>query len=112
MRAPPTRSSWMATSPQTRSRFESFALGLKTNLEYDITSDITLTASYGVTLAIPSTSNVDQQIIAKLDVDITKHLSLTATANWQRIGEPVPLEDGTVPKRNDLILTMGASLDF
>lgn len=102
----------ISSSQAGDSRFESFALGLKTNLEYDITSDITLTASYGVTLAIPSTSNVDQQIIAKLDVDITKHLSLTATANWQRIGEPVPLEDGTVPKRNDLILTMGASLDF
>ena len=88
--------------------FESFALGLKTNLEYDIT----LTASYGLTLAIPSTSNVDQQVIAKLDVDITKYLSLTATVNWQRIGDPVPLADGNVPQSNDTIITMGASVNF
>lgn len=85
---------------------------MKTNLEYDITSDITLTASYGLTLAIPSTSNVDQQVIAKLDVDITKYLSLTATVNWQRIGDPVPLADGTVPQSNDTIITMGASVNF
>lgn len=94
------------------SKFESFALGLKTNLEYDITSDITFTASYGVTLAIPSTSHVDQQTIIKLDIDITKYLSLNSTLNWQRIGDPVPLEDGTVPKRNDMIITLGASIDF
>ncbi|MFL2936495.1 MAG: DUF481 domain-containing protein [Myxococcota bacterium] len=101
------------SSTQNQStEFESFALGLKTNLEYDITSDITLTASYGLTLAIPSTSNVDQQVIAKLDVDITKYLSLTATVNWQRIGDPVPLADGTVPQSNDTIITMGASVNF
>ena len=82
------------------------------DLTSDITSDITLTASYGLTVAIPSTSNLDQQVIAKLDIDITKHLSLNATVNWQRIGDPVPLEDGTVPKRNDLIMTLGASIDF
>ena len=94
------------------SKFESFALGLKTNLKYDVTSDITLTASYGLTMAIPSTSNLDQQVIAKLDVDITKYLSLNATVNWQRIGNPVPLSDGTIPQSNDTIITMGASVNF
>ena len=102
----------ISSTQNESTEFESFALGLKTNLEYDITSDITLTASYGLTLAIPSTSNVDQQVIAKLDVDITKYLSLTATVNWQRIGDPVPLADGTVPQSNDTIITMGASVNF
>ena len=63
-------------------------------------------------MAIPSTSHVDQQTIIKLDIDITKYLSLNSTLNWQRIGDPVPLEDGTVPKRNDMIITLGASIDF
>ena len=94
------------------SRFESFAIGLKSNLKYELTSDITFTINYALTLAIPDTNHVDQQTIAKIDVDITKYLSLNTTLNWQRVGDPVPLEDGTVPKQNDLILTLGASIDF
>ena len=94
------------------SRFESFAIGLKSNLKYELTSDITFTVNYALTLAIPDTNHVDQQTIAKIDIDITKYLSLNTTLNWQRVGDPVPLEDGTVPKQNDLILTLGASIDF
>ncbi|MEE3326374.1 MAG: DUF481 domain-containing protein [Myxococcota bacterium] len=94
------------------STFESFAIQMTSNLKYDITSDITLNAKYNVVLAIPSSSHVDQQAIVKLDIDITKYVSLNSTLNWARVGDPVPLEDGTIPKKNDMIITLGASLNF
>ena len=94
------------------SKFESFALSFTSSLSYDITSDITISGNYVITLAAPTTSHVDQQAIVKFDVDITKYISLNSTVNWTRIGDPVPLEDGSVPKKDDLIVTFGASLNF
>jgi len=94
------------------SKFESFALSFTSTFSYDITSDITLSGNYVVTLATPDTNHVDQQAIVKFDVDITKYISLNSTINWNRIGDPVPLENGTVPKKDDLIVTFGASLNF
>ena len=92
--------------------FESAAFSIGSDLKYDITSDITLHANYTITLAVPATSYLDQQGILKLDVDITKHVSVNSTANWTRIGNPIASSDGVVPDKNDLILTFGVSLDF
>ena len=102
----------VSTLASQNSKFESFALSLNSNLSYDITSDITLSGNYNVTIAIPSTNNLDQQAIVKFDVDITKYISLNSTVNWARVGDPVPLENGSVPKKDDLIVTFGASLNF
>jgi hypothetical protein len=92
--------------------FDSFAVLLATNARWEITSDITLDSSYSITLPTSKSSNIDQQAIIKLEIDVTKYITLSTTLNWTRIGDPMPLGNGTLPEKDDLLLSFGMDLNF
>ena len=98
-------------SPEIPS-YDSFAVSLATSGHWDITSDITLDSSYSITIPSSRSSNIDQQAIIKFEIDVTKYITLNTTLNWTRIGDPMPLLDGTLPEKDDLLLSFGMDLNF
>lgn len=106
------RVEYVSTPANQSQLFESPAFLVGTTLTWDVTSFLTLKTDYTATLAFLNTSHFDQQAIIKLDIDVTKYVTLNSTLNWTRIGDPVATSSGSVPDRNDAILTFGIGLTF
>jgi putative salt-induced outer membrane protein YdiY len=45
-------------------------------------------------------------------VELTKVFDLDVSSIWDHVGNPAPNEDGTIPKKDDLKLTLGIGIDF
>ena len=101
-----------STAVGEQSTSDSFAISAATNATWDITDDITLDTSYGLTLPTSGDSKLDQQATISLEIDITKYLTVNATLNWTRIGNPQQQANGAIPKKNDLAMSVGLGLNF
>ncbi len=49
---------------------------------------------------------------AILDIDLWNYIDLDITATWDRVLEPAPLADGTVPQADTVTLVVGLSLEI
>ncbi len=47
-----------------------------------------------------------------LSIELTKVFDLDVSWIWDHVGNPAPNEDGTIPKKDDLKLTLGIGIDF
>ena len=103
---------FISTLPGQKIASGSFAVSARTNANWDITGDITLDTSYGLTLPTSGKSGLDQQAIISLEIDITKYLTVNSTLNWTRIGNPTQQSDGSTPKKDDISLSLGFGLNF
>jgi hypothetical protein len=101
-----------STPPGEPTTFESFAMTLATNADWEITGDITLDVNYSITLPTDEAVSPDQQAILTVEIDLTQSLSVNTTLNWTRIGDPMELADGTTPGANDLSLSFGLGFNF
>ena len=45
-------------------------------------------------------------------IELTKVLDVDIAWLWDRVESPEPREDGTVPKQDDVRLTVGLGIDF
>ena len=104
--------SFISTAVGEKSTSDSFAISAATNATWDITDDITLDTSYGLTLPTSGDSKLDQQATISLEIDITKYLTVNSTLNWTRIGNPQQQANGAIPKKNDLAMSVGLGLNF
>ncbi|MCS5638083.1 MAG: DUF481 domain-containing protein [Myxococcota bacterium] len=91
---------------------ESFALTLATDVVWDVTSDTTLDVNYSVTIPTDQGTSPDQQAILTVEIDLTQSLTVNATLNWTRIGDPMELADSTTPSPNDLSVSFGFGFNF
>ena len=91
---------------------ESFALTLATDVVWDVTDDTTLDVNYSVTIPTDQGASPDQQAILVVEIDLTQSLTVNATINWTRIGDPMELADGTTPSPNDLSVSFGFGFNF
>jgi hypothetical protein len=103
---------FISTAVGEQSTSDSFAISAATNATWDITDDITLDTSYGLTLPTSGDSKLDQQATINLEIDITKYLTVNSTLNWTRIGNPQQQANGAIPKKNDLAMSVGLGLNF
>lgn len=90
----------------------SAALQLKTSYDTDLTSSIDFDFSYTITFTDRNTGNFKHHMVATLDNDITDWLSLDITAVWDYTDAPQPNADGSIPKKNDVQLTIGLGVNF
>jgi len=51
-------------------------------------------------------------MLGVLSVELRKYLDLDVSLTWDRVASPEPLEDGTVPEKDDYRLVVGLALDF
>jgi putative salt-induced outer membrane protein YdiY len=64
----------------------------------------------GITVPDPGDTTMHGEVI--LSIEITKIFDLDVSWFWDRVQSPQPNEDGTVPKQDDVKLTVGIGIDF
>ena len=91
----------------------SFSLIPATDLAWDITGDIEFLFDYNLQLTLPETRNSIHHASGTLSFDIWGDiLDLDFSLVWDRVENPKPREDGTVPARDDFRTTFGIGLDL
>jgi len=93
-------------------RSDDVAVILGTSLETDPTSRIEWDTDYAVQLIATDMGLTNHHLTSLLSVDLIGSFDLDVTFNWDRVEQPVPDADGTVPKQNDYRLTVGLGFDF
>jgi putative salt-induced outer membrane protein YdiY len=63
-----------------------------------------------ITVPDPEDTAMHGEVI--LSIEITKIFDLDVSWIWDRVQNPQPNEDGTVPKQDDVKLTVGIGIDF
>ncbi len=64
----------------------------------------------GITVPDPGDTTMHGEVI--LSIEITKLFDLDVSWIWDRVQSPQPNADGTVPKQDDVQLTVGIGIDF
>jgi len=85
---------------------------IEAGYSWDITGDITWDTSWASTLIIDDFGQTNHRGRTAFDIDLTKILTLTPALIYERLEEPPQNVDGTIPKSNDLQVTVGLSLDI
>ena len=83
-----------------------------TMVELDITKDIELTFDYRALVSTENIKDAYHHAEVILSYDLIGNLELDTTLVWDRVESPRPDSNGETPKRNDLRLVLGLSLDF
>jgi hypothetical protein len=88
------------------------SLRVGTDIESEITDKIDFDLSYSFQLGVPEVSNRTHHLLILNSYEITKFIDLDISFTWDRIANPVPGEDGNVPKPDYYRLSGGLGLDF
>jgi len=84
-----------------------------TTLEWDVTSDIELDASYNAQIGIPEVKNTTHHLQSFLSVDVWGDtVDITMNFTWDRVETPRTNADGITPKRDDYRLALGIGVDL
>jgi len=84
-----------------------------TTLEADITKDIELDFEYRSRIGVPRIKASTHHVAGKISIDFYKDIfELNFSVNWDRVDNPQPYEDGTVPKKSDLKMIFGFGIDI
>jgi len=67
---------------------------------------------YSTQLGIPDTEDTTMHAELIVSIELTKRLDVDVSWIWDRVQNPEPNEDGTLPKKDDAKLTVGLSIDF
>ena len=81
-------------------------------LESDPFRRVEFDAEYSLRLGIPDPRDSVHHAQLVLSVELTKVLDLDVTWTWDRVEQPVPEADGTVPEQDDVRLSVGLSIDI
>lgn len=83
-----------------------------THLEWEVTPSVDLDLDYQVQVGFARGDDVNHNLRALLSVDLIDDFDLDVGFQWDRVGDPVPLADGTLPDGDDFRVTVGVSWDF
>jgi putative salt-induced outer membrane protein YdiY len=81
-------------------------------IETDPLKDVDLDLLYQAAITVPDPEDTTMHGEVILSIEITKVFDLDVSWIWDRVQTPKPEEDGTVPKKDDVKLTVGIGLDF
>jgi len=88
------------------------ALVAGTNYETEITKKIDFIGSYSFQIVDEEAGTFTHHTVATLETELTKILDFDVTFIWDRIKNPRPASDGTVPEQDDFRLLFGLGIDF
>ncbi len=91
---------------------ENMTLPFRMTLETDLTKDIELTAEYGVQLDLGNEAGDTHHTFVLFEFDLVGDLEFNASFTWDHISRPKENAAGITPKKDDLIMAYGLSLDF
>jgi len=92
---------------------DTFSLIPSTRVEWDITSDVELKASYDAQVALPETKNAFHHADGHLAVDLWGDLlDITISLVYDRVESPRPDASGVRPKRDDFRTSVGLGVSI
>jgi len=83
-----------------------------TSFEWDITGDIDLDMSYNAQITLPDTRGTLHNFVGLFAFEIYGALDFTISFTWDRVENPKPTADGTIPERNDFRTAFGIGVDI
>jgi len=81
-------------------------------IETDPLKDVDLDFLYHAGITVPEPENTTMHGEVIISIEITKIFDLDVSWIWDRVNNPQPNEDGTVPDQDDVKLTVGIGIDF
>lgn len=81
-------------------------------IETDPLKDVDFDVLYQAGITVPETEDTIMHGEVILSIEITKLFDLDVSWIWDRVQNPQPNEDGTIPKKDDMKLTVGIGIDF
>ncbi len=91
---------------------DSPALRIGTRFDHDITDDIEFYLDYTALFTNEENGTYNHHLDTGIEIELTKRLDVNVSWIWDRIEDPRPLEDGSVPKQDDYRLIFGLGWDF
>ena len=88
------------------------ALGLGTKYETDFTKWLEFLFDFSFQLVDKDSGSYIHHMVSTLESDLIGDLELDISFVWDRVEDPQPAEDGTVPQQNDFQLIVGISYEF
>lgn len=83
-----------------------------TTYETELSSWLDFDFDFNVQIVDKDSGSYIHRMVTTLSTDITNNLDLDITFVWDRIRDPQPASDGSVPEQDDLQLIVGISYDF
>ena len=81
-------------------------------IETDPLKDVDFDVLYQAAITVPETEDTIMHGESILSIEVTKIFDLDVALIWDRVQNPQPNEDGTMPKKDDVKLTVGIGIDF
>lgn len=85
---------------------------LRTTLEMDLTGNIELTAEYGIQIGMGEEANSIQHTFILLEFDLIGDIDFNASMTWDHISNPKENAEGVTPKKDDMAMAYGLSINF
>jgi putative salt-induced outer membrane protein YdiY len=89
-----------------------WALSAGTTYDTELTDWIDFTYDWRLQFTNEAAGRYNHHMIAGLEIDLLSDIDLTFSIVWDRIEEPQPNADGTLPKKDDFRLIFGLGYDF
>ncbi|RMG58973.1 MAG: DUF481 domain-containing protein [Gammaproteobacteria bacterium] len=107
-----TEKRFVSVGPGEQSREVSPSLRLGTYYDDELTSTLDLTVDFAAQFLKPDAGRYTHHLVTTLSSDLIDNLDLDISLVWDRVQEPRPAADGTLPKQDDYQLIVGVSYEF
>jgi putative salt-induced outer membrane protein YdiY len=88
------------------------ALVVGTTASWDITKWLEFDGNYRFQIVNEESGTYNHHLVASFESDITKWIEFDVSWIWDRIENPTPAADGTVPEQDDFRTTVGLNFEF
>ncbi len=89
-----------------------FSLPLRTTIETKITSTVDLTAEYSIQIGFGDNGNTIQHTYILLEFDLIGNMDFNASLTWDHASNPKTNSEDITPKKDDVAMAYGLSVDF
>ena len=103
---------WDSVEPGDEESSSSFAFHVVTDFDYELTDDIDFYAKYDAFFTDQDSGTYTHHFDTGLAIELIGDLDFNVSWIWDHIQDPRPLEDGSVPKKDDTRLVFGLGWSF
>jgi putative salt-induced outer membrane protein YdiY len=104
--------SWDSVEPGDDDTSSSLAFHIGTGFDHELTDDIDLYAKYNAFFTDRESGSYTHHFDTGLEIDLVGDLDFNVSWIWDHIQDPRPLEDGSLPERDDTRLVFGLGWSF
>jgi putative salt-induced outer membrane protein YdiY len=103
---------WDSVEPGDDDASSSLSFRIGTNFDYELTDDIDFYGLYNAFFTNKESGTYTHHLDTGLAIELIGDLDFNVSWIWDHIQDPRPLEDGSVPKKDDTRLVFGLGFSF